>query len=80
MDDYEKVCASISEIQNIIYFPLIDKEGVFGVIELKFAKLDEIKVFNTNFFSVLYLAFVQISSVLLNYIFEEQMSCYILST
>ena len=73
LEDYEKVCASISETENTIYFPLLEKDRVFGVIELSFAKLDEIKVFNTNFLSVLYLAFMHISSVLLNYILREQM-------
>ncbi|MDD3238440.1 MAG: GGDEF domain-containing protein [Candidatus Gastranaerophilales bacterium] len=73
LQDYDKVCASLSEEENVIYFPLITRSGAFGVIELLFNKLDETIVFNTNFLDVLNIALMQVSSVILNHILKDQM-------
>ncbi len=70
---YEKIKILLSSDSNVIYFPILSKGELKGIICIQFGKLSEEIVFGTNFFSVYHLALTQISTTIINHILKEQM-------
>lgn len=72
-NSFKKNCDFLSLETNSMYFPLLARGEVFGIIEIQFSQITEQMVSCTNFFDLLHLALMQISSVILNHILKDQM-------
>ncbi len=73
-ESYSECCslAFLNE-SNKIFFPLSARKEVFGVIEIDFSKEADGKEIPSNFFEILHISLMQISSVILSHILNEQM-------